>query len=162
MPIHAAPLSKQHARLCSSVTAERFLLRGAFMRILLCCAEFFSWSASRTGAWKPAVRPRMVKRGLKKTDFQPGTDVIVSGYLAQDGQLKVAGTSRSPIERPSAVNRRSRLDDRRPRGLFAAAVGQQQHRNSRREYRQRSPETQLSRRLRKATLDGNYRVARQR
>ena len=35
---------------------------------------------------------RMVKRGLKKTDFEPGTPVIVGAYPARDGQLKVAGT----------------------------------------------------------------------
>jgi hypothetical protein len=35
---------------------------------------------------------RMVRRGLKKTDFRPGTEVIIAGYLARDSQLKVAGT----------------------------------------------------------------------
>jgi Family of unknown function (DUF6152) len=35
--------------------------------------------------------PRMIKRGLKKTDFKPGTEVIVGGYAARDSQLKAAG-----------------------------------------------------------------------
>jgi hypothetical protein len=34
---------------------------------------------------------RMIRRGLKKTDFPFGTEVIVSGYAARDGQRKVAG-----------------------------------------------------------------------
>jgi hypothetical protein len=35
--------------------------------------------------------PRMIRRGLKKTDFKPGTKIIVGGYAARDGQLKAAG-----------------------------------------------------------------------
>jgi hypothetical protein len=35
--------------------------------------------------------PRMIKRGLTKTDFKPGTEIIVGGYAARDGQLKAAG-----------------------------------------------------------------------
>jgi hypothetical protein len=34
---------------------------------------------------------RMEKRGLKKTDFQVGHDIIVSGFLAKDGSNTVAG-----------------------------------------------------------------------
>lgn len=34
---------------------------------------------------------RMVKRGLKKTDFPVGTDVIVGAFGARDEQLKAAG-----------------------------------------------------------------------
>lgn len=35
--------------------------------------------------------PRMIKRGLKKGDFIPGTEIIVGGYAARDGQSKAAG-----------------------------------------------------------------------
>ena len=34
---------------------------------------------------------RMVKRGLKKTDFPAGTEVIIGAYGARDEQLKAAG-----------------------------------------------------------------------
>ncbi len=35
--------------------------------------------------------PRMIRRGLTKTDFKLGTEIIVGGYAARDGQLKAAG-----------------------------------------------------------------------
>lgn len=34
---------------------------------------------------------RMIRRGLKKTDFPYGTEVIITGYAAIDGQRKAAG-----------------------------------------------------------------------
>ena len=34
---------------------------------------------------------RMEKRGLKKTDFKVGGEVIVSGFVARDGSLTAAG-----------------------------------------------------------------------
>ena len=36
---------------------------------------------------------RMQRRGLQKTDFKFGSDVIVSGYAARDGSLSGAGMS---------------------------------------------------------------------
>jgi Family of unknown function (DUF6152) len=35
--------------------------------------------------------PRMMRRGLQKTDIRPGREVIIGGYAARDGQLKLAG-----------------------------------------------------------------------
>ncbi len=35
--------------------------------------------------------PHMIRRGLKKADFKVGTEIIVGGYAARDGQLKAAG-----------------------------------------------------------------------
>ena len=34
---------------------------------------------------------RMEKRGLKKTDFRVGSEVIVSGFASKDGSLSAAG-----------------------------------------------------------------------
>ncbi len=34
---------------------------------------------------------RMIKRGLKRSDFRPGVEVIVGGYAAKDGARTVAG-----------------------------------------------------------------------
>ena len=45
---------------------------------------------------------RMEKRGLKKTDFRVGDEVIVSGFAAKDGSLTVAGFSITFPDREAA------------------------------------------------------------
>jgi hypothetical protein len=46
--------------------------------------------------------PRMMRRGLNKTDICPGREVIVGGYAARDGQLKLAGMVITFLDREAA------------------------------------------------------------
>ena len=47
----------------------------------------------KTERWKieTGSPARMTKRGLKKTDFRVGEDVIVGGFAARDGSRQAAG-----------------------------------------------------------------------
>src|ERR1700693_5111551 len=44
-----------------------------------------NWAVETGGVYN------MEKRGLKKTDFRPGTEVIVGGWAAKDGSRNAAG-----------------------------------------------------------------------
>ena len=48
---------------------------------------------------------RMIRRGLKKSDFAVGVEVIIAGYAARDGKLSVAGMSVTFPDRETAPDR---------------------------------------------------------
>ena len=46
--------------------------------------------------------PRMMRRGLSKSDIRPGREVIIGGYAARDGQSKLAGLVITFLDREAA------------------------------------------------------------
>lgn len=46
--------------------------------------------------------PRMMRRGLNKSDIRPGREVIIGGYAARDGQSKLAGLVITFLDREAA------------------------------------------------------------
>ena len=94
----AAPAAAHHSMLVQFDLAKPITLRGVvtsvvwmnphswiFMDVTAADASVEHWRVE-TGS-----QFRMVKRGLKKTDFPAGAAVIVGGYNSRDGQLKAAG-----------------------------------------------------------------------
>ena len=94
----AAPARAHHSMLVQFALDRPITLRGVVTKIIW--TNPHSWifvdvtnAEGQVEQWRVETGSlvRMVKRGLKKTDFQPGTEVIVGAYCARDGQLKVAG-----------------------------------------------------------------------
>ena len=52
-------------------------------------------TTNATTIWIVELGPpnALVRNGLKRDDLSPGTDIIVDGFLARDGQAKLGSTS---------------------------------------------------------------------
>ena len=94
----AGPLWAHHSMVTQFALEKPITLRGTVTKLMWMNPH--SWIyvdvTGREGQvenWRVETGslPRMIKRGVKKTDFKPGTEIIVGGYAARDGQLKAAG-----------------------------------------------------------------------
>jgi hypothetical protein len=94
-----APVNAHHSMLVQFDLEKPITLRGVVTQLVW--TNPHSWifvnvkcPDGRTEVWRieTGSQARMVKRGLKKTDFPTGTEVIVGAYNSRDGQLKAAGT----------------------------------------------------------------------
>jgi hypothetical protein len=92
------PVLAHHSMVTQFSLEKPITLRGTVTRLMWMNPH--SWiyvdvagSEGRVENWRieTGSLPRMIRRGLKKTDFRPGTKIIVGGYAARDGQLKAAG-----------------------------------------------------------------------
>ena len=94
----AAPATAHHSMLVQFDLSKPITLRGVVTSVVWMNPHAFIFidvqaADGRVENWRVETgsQARMVKRGLKKTDFQTGAAVIVGGYNARDGQLKAAG-----------------------------------------------------------------------
>ena len=93
------PVSAHHSMTVQFAVEQPITLRGIVTTLIW--TNPHSWiyvdvkgADGRVENWRVETGglARMVKRGLKKTDLRPGTEVILGAYSARDGQLKAAGT----------------------------------------------------------------------
>ena len=94
----AAPAAAHHSMLVQFDLAKPITLRGVVTSVMWMNPHSFVFmdvkgADGRTENWRVETgsQARMVKRGLKKTDFPAGVSVIVGGYNTRDAQLKAAG-----------------------------------------------------------------------
>ena len=96
----AAPISAHHAMVAEFNLAKPITVRGTLTRMEW--VNPHGWIYVNTinaeglvATWKIETGSpfRMEKRGLKKTDFRIGGEVIVNGFAAKDGSPTVAGFS---------------------------------------------------------------------
>ena len=94
----AAPARAHHSMIVQFDLEKPITLRGVISQLIW--TNPHSWilvdvkgADGRAETWRVETgsQARMVKRGLRKTDIQPGTEVSVGAYSARDGQLKAAG-----------------------------------------------------------------------
>lgn len=94
----ATPVRAHHSMIVQFDLEKPITLRGVVTKLVW--TNPHSWifvdvkrADGRVETWRVETggQARMVKRGLRKTDFPPGAEVIVGGYAARDEQLKAAG-----------------------------------------------------------------------
>ena len=95
----ATPVMAHHSMIVQFDLEKPITLRGVVTKLMW--TNPHSWifvdvkrADGRVENWRVETgsQARMVKRGLKKTDFPPGTEVIIGAYGSRDEQLKAAGT----------------------------------------------------------------------
>ena len=95
----AAPARAHHSMMVQFALDKPLSLRGTVTKLVWINPHAWIYldvkgPDGKVESWRVETGslPRMQKRGLKKSDFPIGVEVIVGGYSARDGQLKAAGT----------------------------------------------------------------------
>ena len=95
-----APISAHHAMVAEFNLAKPITVKGTLSRIEWVNPHGWIYVDATNAeglvkTWKIETGSpfRMEKRGLKKTDFRIGSEVIVNGFAAKDSSLTVAGFS---------------------------------------------------------------------
>jgi hypothetical protein len=95
--VAAGPLSAHHAMVAEFNLAKPITLKGTLTRLEWVNPHGWLYvdvkGAEGPETWKIETGSpfRMEKRGLKKTDFRVGSEVIVSGFASKDGSPTAAG-----------------------------------------------------------------------
>ena len=103
------PISAHHAMVAEFSMNKPITLRGTLTKMEWVNPHGWIYldvkgPDGRTAGWKVETGSpfRMEKRGLKKTDFRTGSQVIVSGFAAKDGTPTAAGMTITFADREAA------------------------------------------------------------
>jgi len=104
-----APISAHHAMVAEFNLAKPITLKGTLTRMEWVNPHGWIYLNTTNAeglleTWKIETGSpfRMEKRGLKKTDFRIGAEVIINGFAAKDGSLTGAGFSITFPDREAA------------------------------------------------------------
>lgn len=94
------PMSAHHAMVAEFNLAKPITMKGTLTKVEWVNPHGWIYidskdAGGRVESWKFETGSpfRMEKRGLKKTDFKIGNEVIISGFAAKDGTPTAAGMS---------------------------------------------------------------------
>ena len=108
----AGPVSAHHAMVAEFNLARPITLRGTLTKMEWVNPHGWIYidvkGQEGMESWKIETGSpfRMEKRGLKKTDFRVGSEVIVNGFAAKDGSLTAAGLAITFPDREKSLPRR--------------------------------------------------------
>ena len=101
-----APMSAHHAMVAEFSLARPITLRGTLTKMEWVNPHGWVYIDAKgpeggVEHWKFETGSpfRMQKRGLRKTDFRAGADVILSGFASKDGSFTAAGMTITFVDR---------------------------------------------------------------